>query len=85
MRLGRTLVTGMGWSAAVGALAVCVLVFLALYLATAGRPRDERALSLPSVREGRVALSPPGRDAPSPAPARPSPSSSGPGGGGDGH
>ena len=82
MRLGRSLLTGTGWAGLIGGLALCVLVFLALYVAAAGRPDDGRVVKLPSVREGRVALHPPGRGAPSPAPARPTPSGSR--GGGDG-
>jgi hypothetical protein len=84
MRLGRSLLSGMGWTEAIGAIALCVLVFLALYVATAPRRDGERTLTLPSVREGRVALPPPGRGAPSPTPARPTPSSAGAGGGGGG-
>jgi hypothetical protein len=38
-----------------------------------GDPRGDRVVKLPSVREGRVALHPPGRGAPSPALARPTP------------
>jgi hypothetical protein len=82
MSLGRGLVTGMGWAGTIGGIALCVLVFLALYVATATRPHDDGVVKLPSLREGRVALHPPGRGAPSPAPARPTPSGSG--GGGDG-
>jgi hypothetical protein len=82
MGLRRSLLSGTGWAGTIGALALCVLVFLALYVAAAGRPDSGRVVELPSVREGRVALHPPGRGAPSPAPARPTPSGSG--GGGDG-
>jgi hypothetical protein len=74
----------MGLPEAIGAIALCVLVLLAFAVMTANQRRDSDALRLPSVREGRVALSPPGRGAPSPTPAR-LPSSSGRRGGGDGH
>jgi hypothetical protein len=82
MRLGRGLVTGMGWAGTIGGIALCVLVFLALYVATAGPRHAGSVIELPSVREGRVALPPPGRGAPSPTPVRLAPT--GRDGGGDG-
>ena len=70
---------GTGWAGTVGMAALCVLVLLFAVVAFSGARRDDRVVKLPSVREGRVALPPPGRGAPSPAPARPSRD-----GGGDG-
>jgi hypothetical protein len=81
MELGRGLLAGTGWAGTIGAIALCVLVFLFALVAFSGQRRDD-VTKLPSVREGRVALPPPGRGAPSPTPARPTPS--GPGGGGGG-
>jgi hypothetical protein len=81
MGLGRGLLAGMGWAGTIGGIALCVLVLLFALVAFSGQRRDD-VPKLPSVREGRVALPPPGRGAPSPAPARPTPSGSGGGGGG---
>jgi hypothetical protein len=82
MSFGRGLLTGTGWAGTIGAVALAVLMFLFVLVAFSGARRDDGVVKLPSVHEGRVVISPPGRDAPSPAPARPTPS--GPGGGGDG-
>jgi hypothetical protein len=79
MTIGRSLLHGTGWAGTVGMLALCVLVFLFAVVAFSGARRDDHVVKLPSVREGRVALPPPGRGAPSSAPARPSRA-----GGGDG-
>jgi hypothetical protein len=82
MSLGRGLLTGTGWAGTLGMVAICVLMSLFAVIALSRAPRDDSHLRLPSVREGRVVLHPPGRGAPSPAPARPTPP--GPGGGGGG-
>ena len=57
MRLGRSLLTGTGWAGTIGGLALCVLVFLALYVAAAGRPDDGRVVKLPSRSRGLVSRS----------------------------
>ena len=79
MGFGRGLLTGTGWAGTLGAIALCALALVFAIVAMSATHGDDRRVSLPSVHEGRVALPPPGRDAPSPAPARPS--SSGRGGG----
>ena len=73
MSIGRSLLSGTGWAGTIGVVALCVLVFLFALVAMSGDPRGDRVVTLPSVREGRVALHPPGRGAPSPALARPTP------------
>ncbi len=80
--MGRGLLIGTGWVGAIGAIALCTLMFLFTSVAFQGAEKADRVTTLPSLQEGRVALPPPGRDAPSPTSARPTPS--GPGGGGDG-
>ena len=82
MGLGRGLLTGTGWAGRIGVAALCALVLLFALIAFSGARRDEGVVKLPSLHEGRVALRPPGRGAPSPSPARPTPS--GRGGGRDG-
>jgi hypothetical protein len=73
MSLGRGLLAGTGWAGTLGMVAICVLMSLFAVIALSRAPRDDSHLRLPSVREGRVVLHPPGRGAPSSAPARPTP------------
>ena len=80
--MGRGLLIETGWVGAVAVMALCTLMFLFTSVAFQGADRTDRVTKLPSLQEGRVALPPPGRDAPSPTSARPTPS--GPGGGRDG-
>jgi hypothetical protein len=67
MRSGRTLMAGLGWAATLGGLALCVLIFLAAYLAFddhgAGMKLGKDEIILPSVREADVPRVPLGRPA----------------------
>jgi len=59
MKFGRALLTGMGWAATLGGIALCVLVFLSAYVAFDGDrhgvgPRDDGVVKLPSVPEAVV-------------------------------
>ena len=73
MSIGRSLLSGTGWAGTIGMVALCVLVFLFALVAMSRAPRGDRVVKLPSVREGQVALHPPGRGAPSPALVRTTP------------
>ena len=66
MRYGRTLLAGLGWAATIGGLALCVLIFLSVYLAfddhgTGVAPRKDEIIRLPSVPEAEVPRVPLGR------------------------
>jgi hypothetical protein len=52
MRLGRGLLTGMGWAGTIGGIALCVLMFLFTYVVFEGPRKDDRVATLPSVHEG---------------------------------
>ena len=73
MRIGRELLTGMGWAGMLGVVALCTLMFLFTYVAFDGdrheRPRDDGAVELPSVPEAEGRAVPLGR----PPPASPLP------------
>ena len=99
MRIGRELLSGMGWAGTLGGVALCTLMFLFTYVAFDGARKDDRVTKLPSVSEGRAAL---GRATPvqgaatpsgpvplppgrgAPSPTPARPTPSGPSGGGDG-
>ena len=70
MRFARTLTTGLDWAAALGGLALCVLILLAASLAFEDRgartaSRQDEALRLPSVPQADVPLGGP-RGTPTP-------------------
>ena len=59
MHSGRTLLAGLGWAGTLGAVALCVLIFLCAYLAfdddrVGVRPRTEGALRLRQVPDGEI-------------------------------
>ena len=68
MRIGRELLTGMGWAGTLGVVALCTLMFLFTYVAFDSAQKDDRVTKLPSVPEGRAAL---GRATPDRALQRP--------------
>jgi hypothetical protein len=59
---------GIGLAGAIGAIALCVLLFMFTFVASQGVPEDDHVQTLPSVQEGRAAL---GRATPSQGAATP--------------
>ena len=56
MRIGRELLTGMGWAGTLGAVALCTLMFLFTYVAFEAPRKSDHVTKLSSPPEGRAAL-----------------------------